>query len=102
MLTTNDLLDRVKSRHGIPSDYQLAHFLKVTPASISKHRTKPHGMDDQLALRVAEAAGMAVEYVLVCAAVERAKRTQEKAAWLRLAAWVEMRQSEFARVPALD
>lgn len=97
MLTTNEFFDRVKDMHHIRSDYALAKRLKVSPATISLHRTKPHGMDDPLALRVANELGWSPEYVMVCAAAERAKRTEEKAVYLRLGAWLEMSYSHIPR-----
>lgn len=104
MLTTNEFFDLVKHKHQIPSDYALAKRLKVSQASISLHRTKPHGMDDALALRVANELGMAPEYVLICAAAERAKRTEEKAVYTRLGVWIEMSLSSIPRAfpPALE
>lgn len=97
MLTTNELLDKVKYKKEIQSDYALARYLKVTPSSISLHRCRPHGADYFLALRIAEALDLHPEYVLVCTLIERAKCSEEKAAYQRLGAWLEMSYKSIPR-----
>jgi hypothetical protein len=94
MLNTVELLELAKQKHNLPSDYALAKALDVSPGLICKHRKKPFGMDGMLALKVARMADLLPEYVLICAAAERAKCTEEKDAWLRLGAWADLRYSE--------
>ena len=94
MLTTNNLFDEVIHKRNLPSDYALSKVLGVTASSISLHRKKPHGMDSKLALEVAKHTKLLPEYVLVCAAFERAKSHEEREAWQRLGFWIDLRYKE--------
>lgn len=91
MLNTVEFFDLIKDRHELRSDYALAKELGISPQSVSLHRKKPHGMDSGLALRVAELSSLPPEYVLSCAAAERAKCTAEKHAWIRVSMFLELR-----------
>ena len=84
METTRDLLDAVKQRHKLPSDYALAAFLGMTRAHVSKYRCDRESLSDEKALRVAELLEMDAGYVLALMNAERAKRTHNDAA---LSAW---------------
>lgn len=94
MIDTLQFFDLIKTRHNLRSDYELARRLLITPASVSLHRKKPHGMDNLLALRVAKMLDYPAEYVLSCAACERAKCTEEKQVWMRLNACLERHLDE--------
>jgi hypothetical protein len=94
MLNTVEFFDLIKERLQLPSDYALAKKLEISPQSVSLHRKKPHGMDSGLALRVAELSNLPPEYVLSCAAAERAKCTEEKHAWMRVSMFLELRLKE--------
>lgn len=91
MMNTVEFFDLIKDRHQLRSDYALAKLLGVTQQSVSLHRKKPHGMESGLALKVAELSSLPPEYVLSCAAAERAKCTEEKHAWMRVSMFLELR-----------
>lgn len=85
MLSTVEFFDLIRHLRQLPSDNQLAKLLNVSAGLISKHRSRPFGMDNELALRVAEILDYEPGFVLLCAAYERAKCTAEKEAFARLA-----------------
>jgi transcriptional regulator with XRE-family HTH domain len=84
METTKDLLDAVKARYKLPSDYALAAFLGLTRAHVSKYRCDRESLSDEKAMKVAELLGIDAGYVLALMAAERANRTHNEAA---LSAW---------------
>lgn len=74
MTKTVDLLDALKARHNLTSDYQLAKFLGVKQSTISNYRTGRTCLDDEMALRVADALSVNPLYVIAVAHAERADR----------------------------
>lgn len=76
-MTTNELLDAVKAKHSITSDYKLAQHLKLTDAAIAHYRKGRSMLDDRVAMRVADALGVAGEYVLASIHAERAEKAGE-------------------------
>lgn len=85
MQTTRQLLEVVKQRHGLPTDYQLAKFLGISRQRISNNM-RGQTMSDETALLVAEALGLPGEHVMAIVATERAKSEAVKKAWQRAAA----------------
>lgn len=78
MLTTNEFLDAVKARHGIPSDYKLGLVLGLTDAAVSHYRKGRSLLDDKVAVKVAELLGVDAGYVVACVHSERAARSGEE------------------------
>lgn len=81
MQTTNDLLDAVKSRYGLASDYALAKKIGMSRERISKYRHTGGALADENAVLVAELLDLPPGYVLACAAFERAKSDVSRSAW---------------------
>lgn len=81
MNTTNEFLDAVKAKHGLSSDYALAHKLGITRQAISKYRNSHGQLEDSLAISVAKLLEIDAAYVVACMHSERAKREDEKAVW---------------------
>ena len=81
MHTTIELLEAVKRQRGLTSDYQLSKALGVTRAAVSLYRTRGDVLSDELALHVAELAGLKPDYVLACVAAERSKSERARAVW---------------------
>ena len=52
--TTTALMDRVKEIHKLPSDYQLAKILGVTPAHVYNWRTGRSAPEPAIAVKIAE------------------------------------------------
>jgi transcriptional regulator with XRE-family HTH domain len=84
-METVDFLDAVKLRHNLPSDYALAKRLGLSTQGVSNLRTGKRVMGEDTALRVAELLELRPEYVLACAAAERAQVPGVRSAWLRVA-----------------
>ena len=85
MNSTIALLDAVKSRYMLTSDYQLAAKLGSTRGAVSMYRTGERYLDDFTALKVAKLLDMPEIKVIATANAERAKRPHEKARWKELA-----------------
>jgi hypothetical protein len=85
MQTSREFLDAVKRRHSLTSDYQLAKFLQVSRQRISANLHGGVIINDEAALKVAEALELDSGYVLACLAAERSKTATARAAWLKLA-----------------
>lgn len=77
---TTALLDDLKRTHGIESDYRVAQLLGITRAAISQYRGG-QGMNDEIALKVAELLDRPKAAVLATLAAERAKTPEARAAW---------------------
>lgn len=73
-------IDRVKSARGWDSDYRVAKELGLTRQVVSRYRNNPSTMDDEAAVKVADALGAAPEVVLLDQAIERTKSTEAKTA----------------------
>lgn len=85
MDTTNQLLDKVKNRYRLRSDYALAKALHMSRERISKYRTKGGALAEENALKVAEMLELDEGYVLACMEAERAQTDAARSAWERLA-----------------
>jgi transcriptional regulator with XRE-family HTH domain len=70
----------------LTSDYQLAKFLGVRQQTVSNYRNRKSGLDETMALKIADALGVDPAHVLTCVAAERAKDAAVKKAWQRAAA----------------
>lgn len=107
METTNELLDKVKARYGLPSDYALAAKLGMSRERISKYRTIGGALADENALKVAELLDLNPGYVLACMEAERTHSDAARAAWEKLADFVKHHGAAAAllmlvAVPALN
>lgn len=84
-MKTQQLLDAVKTRHSLPSDYALAKFLGIRQQTISGYRQKGISMDDEIALLVADKLKIDGAAVLAWMHAERAKSAAARKAFERLA-----------------
>lgn len=80
-----EFLDAVRTRHGLTSDRQLAKHLKINQGRISLYRTGARKLDPEACIKVAKELGLPAEYVLASIQAERAKRTEHRRLWERLA-----------------
>jgi transcriptional regulator with XRE-family HTH domain len=78
-------LDAVRAKHGIPSDRKLARFLGVAQGRMSLYRTGTRKLDPDACLKVAKALELPPEHVFASVQAERAKRTEHRRVWERLA-----------------
>lgn len=89
MHTVNSLLDEVKSKLGISSDYRLAKELEMTTHSIANYRHGRSRPDDLTLSRLAQLANIPaadIDLLAVQLQAERASTEEAKALWSRIAA----------------
>ncbi|WP_156891605.1 hypothetical protein [Nevskia ramosa] len=86
MNASNELLDRIAKRHGLKSDYAIAKALSTSTSRISSYRTGRTQMDDDSAVQAAILAGEDPAIVIASIHCERAKTTEARALWERVAA----------------
>lgn len=80
-----EFLDAVRELRGLDSDNKLAAYLGINRGHLSQYRTRRRKLDPRACEKIALALGVDSEYVLASVQAERAKRTSEREAWLRLA-----------------
>jgi len=80
---TNALLDALKARLNLPSDYALAKFFRCTQESIRKMRER--GLSDERVLQIAALLEIDPGEPLAAIRSERAKSPDVKAAWRKVA-----------------
>ncbi len=86
MLTTVELLNRVKAAYNLPSDYALSKKLGFSRQRISKYYTQGHLLDDQGCFAVAELLDLNPAYVVACVNMERAEKKEDSVGvsfWMR-------------------
>jgi len=85
MISTAELLAAAKSARGIPSNYRLAKVLEATDATLQRWNTGRGCPDDTHAAKLAEMAGLDVEYVVASMRAAREKDPALRAIWARMA-----------------
>ncbi len=80
-----EFLDAVRERHAIPSYTKLGVFLDIQNGHISQYTTGKRKLSPKDCEKVADALSVDKGYVMASVQTERAKRTSEREAWLRLA-----------------
>ena len=80
-MNTIELLEAVKLRRGITSDYALAKILGVSQPAVSSYRAGNSKISDDVALTVAEILEIHPLQVIAAANAERAKTPEQKARW---------------------
>ncbi len=85
MDTTKSLLDQLKARFSLRSDYAVSKFLSVTQPTV--YRWRDGGtLSDEIAIRVADLLKISRAYVLACMAAERASGDLESSGvWRQIA-----------------
>lgn len=76
-----DWIDRLKAERGWDSDYRAAKELGVSRNTISNYRSKPNTtLDDETAVKVAEALDVEPEIIVIDQVAERTKSEPARAA----------------------
>ena len=75
----------MRKRHGLDSDRKLAKFLGINQGRVSLYRTGARKLDPEACLKVAKALELPPEHVFAAVQAERAKRTEHRRIWERLA-----------------
>ena len=81
-MNTLELLEAVKAKRCISSDYALAKALGVTQQAVSSYRSGNSIINDDVCLSVAAILGMEPIFVIAQANSERAKTPELKARWM--------------------
>lgn len=66
-------IDRVKEKRGWDSDYRVAKELGLSRATVSKYRTRTPTLDEDIAVKVAQALGLNPAGIVLDQIVERTK-----------------------------
>lgn len=89
MQTVDQLLDAVKARHKITSDYKLAQYLGMTDSAIRNYRHKRSLPDEVACVKIAQALNLDGDVLAAQIQAQRARDADTKAFWRRLAARLE-------------
>lgn len=81
MNTTNQLLDRIKAQHNLPSDYAISKILGITRSAVSAYRKNKRQLDDSLAVKAAKLAEIDVTELVANLHRERAISDLEIKMW---------------------
>ena len=80
-MDTLQYLDAAKVRLGIESDYALAKALGIRASTIAGYKSRGGQMDDEIATKVAAAAGIHPGIVMLDMHRARAKTPAEQSIW---------------------
>lgn len=86
MKSVNELLDDVKAKHSIKSDYKLAQFLGLTLGAISHYRHGRSTPDERACQKIADALGMDADVLAAEMLARRATTDEARTMWARVAA----------------
>ena len=81
MKKTVQLLDDVKAKLGLPSDYAAAKALDVTRSTVSAWRNGKATFDEDSCFRVAEILGLSPFEIITAVNVERARDERHRLMW---------------------
>ena len=82
---TAALLDALRARLNLPSDYALAPVLNVSRSQISAWRHGKDPMSEKIAEHIADILDTSPAYVLACVAADRSKSARTRQAWAEVA-----------------
>jgi Phage related protein len=82
---TADFLDALRVKLNLPSDGQLADYLGMHRQHVSRYRTLAGTFDDAMSMKVAGLLDVDPAYVVASMHAQRAKRSEEKKLWERIA-----------------
>jgi transcriptional regulator with XRE-family HTH domain len=85
MQSVDQLLDAVKLRHALPSDYKLAHYLGLTIGAIGHYRHGRSLPDDRACQKIGEALGIDGDVLAAQMLARRAKDEDTRIMWTRIA-----------------
>jgi len=85
MRTVNEVLDAVKARNGITSDYKLAMFLGIGDGNLRNYRHGRSLPDEKACERIAAALGEQPFVLLAEMQAQRSRTTEARSLWEQLA-----------------
>lgn len=86
MSHTTDLIDAIKRKRNLPSDYAAAKSLGLTTQAIGNYRANLSHADDRVAILLADELGLDRLKTIARINSERAKKPEDRAFWKRIAA----------------
>ncbi|MDP1688037.1 hypothetical protein [Hydrogenophaga sp.] len=86
MIHIDQLLDQIKARHAIGSDYKLAAYLGVVPGAVKHWRHGRSLPDPSTAALIADELEMDAELLVAELEIHRAQNEKTRAIWERMAA----------------
>lgn len=81
----DSLLDLIKSKHGLKSDYKLSLFLGVVDGSIRNYRHGRSYPDERVCQLLAQAAGVDADVLIAQVQAARCRNAETKSVWERIA-----------------
>lgn len=100
-LSVNELLDAVKARHKITSDYKLAAYLGLTLGAISHYRHGRSLPDERGCQKIADALGIDADVLAAKMLARRAQTTEARTLWERVAQRLEHGVAAVLLLPAV-
>lgn len=97
-MNTIQLLDAIRERRNLPSDYATAAALGLTRAQISRYRQGKEAMGDEVAQRAAALLGLDPAVVVAQMHAQRASDPQTRSLWIGIADRLERASSVAAVV----
>ena len=85
MQSIDQLLDSVKTKHGLTSDYKLAQHLGLTMGAIAHYRHGRSLPDDRACQKIGDALGIDGDVLAAQMLARRAKDDDSRAMWNRIA-----------------
>ncbi|MDZ4102050.1 MAG: hypothetical protein U1E12_10285 [Hydrogenophaga sp.] len=85
MQTVNELLDAIKLRHGITSDYKLSRYLGMTDGAIRNYRHLRSMPDELACVKIANALDMDGDVLAAQIQAQRARDDETREFWHRVA-----------------
>lgn len=81
----DSLLDLIKTKHSLPSDYKLALFLGIVYGSVQNYRHGRSYPDERVCQILAEAAGLDADVLTAQVQAARSRNSETKSVWERIA-----------------
>jgi hypothetical protein len=94
LLTTLELLERVRTKHAGASDYRLSKVLNKTLQTVRRWSRGAGSFGRAECAAIASELGYPVEYVIACVEAERERVPALAQVWLRLGKWSVANASE--------
>jgi transcriptional regulator with XRE-family HTH domain len=85
MKTISELLDLIKEKHGLKSDYKLALYMGIGGGNIANYRHGRSLPDENACEKIAAALGMDPDVLIAEMNATRAKSPEIRATWARIA-----------------
>jgi transcriptional regulator with XRE-family HTH domain len=85
MRSIDEVLDAVKARHGLASDYKLAQFLGMGDANVRNYRHGRSLPDERAVQKIADALGEPPYILLAEIQAQRAHSDEARGLWERMA-----------------